>query len=477
MAIEVAILERVRRSILAARRFGGRGRLVVAVSGGPDSVALLLALNQLAPELGLDLHVAHLDHGLRPASPEDAHFVADLARRLDLPATIERADVARVAELRRRGIEDAARSARFDFLARVAQATGADAVALGHTADDQAETVLLHVVRGTGLSGLRGMRSDTTLELPSGVSIRLVRPLLEVSRAETVAYCAASGVTPRHDESNDSPDFVRNRVRAEVLPLLRTINPRIAEALVRLGEAATLDDDFAEESVSSVWPDVARADGTTVEIERAAFLALAPAIRRRVLRRAFAEIGESTDGLSTAHVRAAESLTRDGAAGDATDLPGGFRLVVGYGRARIERVGTPAALPAESLRLAVPGQTTIPTVGLRILAELRAAPCVWNRADRRHADLDADLCGGDLVVRRRRPGDRLVPLGSSTPKKLQDVLVDSKIARSERDALPIVARASDESDVLWVAGVRLDNRYRVSDDTRRVLCLRVEPRA
>lgn len=237
-------------------------RIVVGVSGGADSVSLLCGLNETRGERSLQLHVAHLDHGLRPGSRTDADWVAALARSLGLAATAEHQDVASLAEDSGVGLEEAGRRARYAFFERVAAEVGARFVAVAHTADDQAETILHHVVRGTGLDGLRGMPRTRSL----GPSVQLVRPLLDVSRQAVEAYLSDLGQHFLTDPSNSSEAFTRNRIRHELLPLLeRDYNPSVRDALHRLSaqvsDAAELVQQNARELLKRSL--VEAADGTT----------------------------------------------------------------------------------------------------------------------------------------------------------------------------------------------------------------------
>ena len=225
------------REALEAAQLTGR-RLVVAVSGGPDSLAMLYALHRLRDELGLALHVAHLDHRLRGQdSAADAEFVAQTCAKLGIDCTVEDLDVLAFRREHRMSLEEAAREVRYRFLANVAEQVGADAVALGHTSDDQVETVLMNVIRGSGLRGLRGMMPTSNRHI-EGSDATLFRPLLNLSKQDTIAYCEALHLTPRADESNRSTEMTRNRVRLELLPLLRDMNPAFGDAALRLSRNA-----------------------------------------------------------------------------------------------------------------------------------------------------------------------------------------------------------------------------------------------
>ncbi|HFB52371.1 MAG TPA: tRNA lysidine(34) synthetase TilS, partial [Anaerolineae bacterium] len=232
--------------------------VVVAVSGGADSVCLLDVLRRLAPALNLKLHVAHLNHQLRgDAAAADADFVRDLARRWQLPVTIGQADVAQLARQQKKSVEDAARAARYDFLRQVARKIHAEKIAVGHNADDQSETVLLHFLRGAGLDGLRGMLPRTPQ--PDG-GAPLIRPLLEIPRTEIEAYCRAQNLPFRTDATNRDENFTRNRVRHSLLPLLETFNPNIRAALRRTAALMQADFPLVERETDRAWQFVVKTE-------------------------------------------------------------------------------------------------------------------------------------------------------------------------------------------------------------------------
>ncbi|PLS79048.1 MAG: tRNA lysidine(34) synthetase TilS [Chloroflexi bacterium] len=301
--------------------------VVVAVSGGPDSLCLLHVLLQLAPHWRLRFHVAHLDHQLRPESAADARFVADTAAGWDLPITLAQADIAAISRRERTGIEATARTVRLRFLLETAHGIGATTIALGHTADDQAETVLLRLLRGAGPSGLAAMRPSrpadaTQLAEPATL---LIRPLLATSRSEVEAYCAAHGLAPRHDASNESPIHLRNSVRGYILPLLKSYNPRIVTTLGRTARVCAEEDDFLNQLVAAAWPTLAREDHAGVTLSRAQFERLHPALQRRVLRQAVACVGGAVE-LEAKHVDLALAAIKAGR--KRLQLPRGLWLLI-----------------------------------------------------------------------------------------------------------------------------------------------------
>ena len=471
----VTLVHRAVRDALRAAGLTDGARLVVAVSGGPDSLALLSALIRLAESIGLHLHGAHLDHGLRgAASAADAAFVQDTFARLQIPSTVRQADVSAFRKTRKLSPEDAARETRYAFLADVASEQGADAVALGHTADDQAETVLMHILRGSGLRGLRGMQ-PLAGRVVGDRRITLLRPLLGLSRAQTVACCKALGLSPREDESNLSREPTRNRVRLDLLPELETYNPAVRDALVRLSRAAAIDLDFIDGKVDAIWSRVAVEEDTGVTLRREAFGGLDPALQSHVLRRAMLNVkGDLTD-VGHLHV---EDMARlmDGPAGKALDLPGGVRFEVSYDTASLRPREDAAGAKPERLegehRLEIPGETRLPgwVVSSSVIDALESSEHANDASrDRFAATFDYDSLGGALSVRSRAPGDRFQPLGMARDKKLQDFMVDAKIPRAERDRIPLLV---SPNGIAWVVGYRIAEWAKITGKSSRRLALR-----
>lgn len=438
----------VQRFMAAEGLWPAAGGLLLAVSGGPDSTALLLILHRLAFRRGVPLAVAHFDHGLRGARQRRAEreFVAGLAASLGLPLYTGAADVRGQAKAQRLSLEDAARRARYAFLAQTARQAGCGSVATGHTASDQAETVLLHLIRGSGLAGLAGMAAKAAWPFAGQGELTLVRPLLCLSRAETAAYCQARGVQPLQDETNLSPAFRRNRLRSELLPLLRQFNPRVEDALARLADAARKDLSQLEAALAAAG--APRATEGRAELPLRVLRDWPGYPLRHALLAAVAAVLGDRQELGQRHVLALERLARQGRTGDGLDLPRGLRAELTRLSLVIRRrAGEDArALPAEAVPLAVPGEATFgPLIVTATLGEVLAGSAALVEAD-------AEAVGPRLVVRRRRPGDRFQPLGMAAPKKLQDFFVDAHVPRAQRDAVPLF---ENERGIVWVGGLRL----------------------
>jgi tRNA(Ile)-lysidine synthase len=259
--------------------------LVVGVSGGPDSVCLLHLLMRLQNDLGTSLHVAHLNHMLRgEESDDDAEYVVRMAGDFGLSISVERRDVRCYRSKHHLSVEAAARRLRYQFFADVVDRVGADAVAVGHTADDQVETVLMRLIRGTGAKGLQSMQPAARWYGVGEKGLRVVRPLLGVRREETEEYCREHGLGPRRDSSNLLRDRLRNRIRHDLLPLLRSYNPKIDEALLRTAEALASESSLAVEHALGVWPEVVAGGEGAFSVDKKRFRALHPAVQRHLLR-------------------------------------------------------------------------------------------------------------------------------------------------------------------------------------------------
>jgi tRNA(Ile)-lysidine synthase len=305
-------------------------KVLVAVSGGPDSVCLLYTLHNLRSRLNIHLHIAHLNHQLRGTESEaDAAYVSSLASRLGIPVTIENRDVAGYQIRHRLSLEEAAREVRYHFLAQIARNIEAGYVAAGHTLDDHVETILLHILRGTGMRGLRGLQPLQLLRF-NGQELTVVRPLLEVRREETEKYCANLQLVPCQDASNLSLALLRNRVRRELLPLLQNYNPGIRESLLRISCIARDDLLYLEAAADEAWQAIADKQQNTVIFDKVPFIKLAPALQRQLLRRAINELLGTLKDIETRHLR--EYCCFEQTGGKRIILPEGLVFSIEYNR-------------------------------------------------------------------------------------------------------------------------------------------------
>jgi tRNA(Ile)-lysidine synthase len=495
-ATRTAIEARVAKKVAEHRLWPMGAALVVAVSGGADSLCLLgtlLALRESgSPQAPGRLVVAHLDHGLRgEEGAADAAWVAELAASLGVPCVAERVDMAELARAERRSLEDAARRARYAFLRRVAAQEGAIRICTGHTRDDQAETIVHHFLRGSGLAGLAGM---------PWLEDDLARPLLDLTHEQTAAYCAARGWQPREDPTNRDLRFTRNRIRHELLPLLETYNPNLRATLARNAALLAADERHLEAQADAAWEACLVSAGSgPLAFSRAALRGQPPALLHRLFRRALRTLGADERWLEARHILLLERLLAAGKTGAGLDLPDRVRAELGYETLAFAQSPAAQREPAaqtdeRGVPLPVPGVAELSEAGWRIRAwhieqpagvgdvalpppdEHPAFAYKGLDAQREQAEmrayLDAEQAGTNLWVRTWRRGDRFRPLGMRHEKKLQDFFADAKVPRELRSRLPLVV---GRDHPLWVAGLRIDDRARLSAATRRILVLQLEP--
>jgi len=442
--------------------------LVVAVSGGPDSVCLLHTLVKLRDELKINLHIAHLNHKLRgKESDEDANYVFRLAVQLKLSCTIGERDVEDYRVLHGGTLEEAAREVRYNFLTDVAKVVKAGCVAVGHTSDDNIETILLHLVRGTGTRGLRGLQYRTTWKSGSE-TVGIIRPILELSRKETVEYCRENGLEARMDSSNLSLSPLRNRIRQQLVPLLQSYNTQVGDALLRTARAASDELDFLDSTVSELEDSIIQKKGNILVLDKAAFTSLPSALKRHLLRQSIEYILGNLKDIETRHIDEILGML-DKQAGKRIDLPGGLVFVIEYDRFLLTReLSELSPLPVidEEYDIIIPGETEMP--GWRISASVIGREEMEDSNDDFTACFDIACTGNKLTVRPRETADRFQPLGMEQSKKVSEFMIDVKIPQAWRNNVPVVC---SPSQVVWVAGWRIDDRTKVTPDTEKILRL------
>ncbi len=478
----MVILDRVRRTIRDHQLISPGTRVVAAVSGGSDSVGLVHLLHRLhaAGEVVL-AGIAHFNHQLRPSADADEQFVARIASALSQPLFADREHVMVRARRERRSVEDAARASRHEFFERARVHFDADRVAVGHTRDDQAETFLLRLVRGAGPRGLAAMYPRNA---------HIVRPLLDCRRQELRRWLADQGIAFIEDESNSDVSIPRNRVRAELLPLLASrFNPAIVDVLADEADLARETWQHMERTADEIASRIVKAtdDGRVIDVD--GLRHVPAALRRLILWRAMTETARKRP-VAFEHVAAALRMLDDDSPA-VLDAPGqrleriGARLVLrarpsdAVGRWSPERGNSATRQKDTNLfqySLSIPGEVRLPEAGCVVSAE-RGGP--HGATDPRAvsgngalAIVRGDLCRGRLIVRNRRPGDRFRPVGVGGRKKLQDFFVDRKVGRDVRDTVPIIVDDADR--IVWVAGYGIDEAFRVTDAAQAVLLLRLK---
>lgn len=439
--------------------------VLVAVSGGPDSVALLHLLHRMAEEGDFTIHVAHLNHMFRGAEADaDADFVSSLAVMYGLPATIESIDVPAFRAGTGLSAQAAARDVRYGFLLRTAERHGAGKIALAHHADDQAETILMNFMRGAGTGGLKGIA-------PVRDNL-FIRPLLSVRRAQIEEYCHDMGLPTRMDASNAKPVYLRNRVRMDLLPYLaNNYNGGIVEALLRQAEICREEDAYLHEQACDAY-DAARVSLPEggIGLLRTGIKQMPLAILRRVLRMIWRDLTGAERDLSFAHVEYMAGLHDAGAR---FYLPGGITAVLSYQSLDFYTTVEEHQVGFYQHPINVPGVTYIPELQMVLHTTLLTAEHTLKPAllPLNEAFLDLAKMPSQLYVRQRLPGDVFQPYGQKLPMKLKNFFINQKIPRNVRDTFPLICTTKD---IIWVAGLRVGEKWKITENTENILYARME---
>jgi tRNA(Ile)-lysidine synthase len=432
--------------------------VIVAVSGGLDSVCLLDILSQLTPELGIELVVAHFDHGLRPAEDEvETCFVRDLAARMKLPFEAEKGFL--LAGTGAASLEEKARDARYTFLQAVRRKHRAQKIAVGHNLDDQAETVLMRLLRGSSPTGLAG--------IPPHRNRIVIRPLLETRRIEIAAYAEAKALKYVTDSSNLQATYLRNRIRLELIPALRMYQPRLIEHLGRLASVLRSENEYLEASAEAwIEREANRNPEGDTAVAISSFLGCPEPIRRRVTRRLLIQVKKTHRRIGHSHIESVDTLARGDKPQAALALPDGIRVKRIYDRLVFTR--RPQERPGPfQVSLEGPGEFSLEAAGRSVVVEEIRGDSRLDFSNRTWAGfLDADKVRFPLILRNPRPGDRFVPLGMAGHRKLKDFFIDLKVPSEERANTPILVW---QGTAVCICGYRVDDRFKVTPRTERIL--------
>jgi len=437
--------------------FAEGARVLIAVSGGADSVCLLHALHFLSRnKLSFELVVAHLDHGLRAESMTDAQFVADMCTGLDLPCHVERVDVMAIARKRKQGVEEAGRTARRQFLQRIASEHSCERIALAHHRDDQAETVLLRMARGSGISGLAAM---LWRDGP------FIRPLLGVTRRQIDSYLHQLNIDFVEDASNSSLVYMRNRIRHQVLPQLRQVNPGISKQLAQLASLAQLENSYWQQQLAELMPSLSCWYNDQLHLDCQTLIQLHPALQLRVVRAALEMVRGDLLAIETVHLEAVVGLLNSGRPQRELSLPRAW-VARRYGKLLFSSVA-PQPCSEFSCNITAPGTYDLPDGRLlRVTLEPEGGDKTGSVVE-----FAADHVAFPLCLRSVRPGDRITSIGMSGRKKVKKIFAERRMELEQRYSCLVLARGDD---LLWLLGVHRCAEYRPDGDNSLVIRCEIE---
>lgn len=430
-------------------------KVLVGVSGGADSIALLHMLNRLKAELKIELAVAHINHGLRGKDAHgDASYVANLCEQWGIPFFLKEVDVGQLSRAWGLSEEEVGRRVRFEFFDQVLSQLDGDKIALGHHQDDQVETILHNIIRGTGLEGLRGIKP-----IRDG---KIIRPLLEIGRQEIERYLHGEGLSYRHDRTNDETIYTRNKLRLELIPYIDSeLNARFTDSIIRMADILGAEDDFLSAYTCQLMEGNISKEPDRVAIPIAFLQSCHLAIQRRVLRSCIEELSEVMTDIGQKHIDGVLHMCNLNP-GSTMDLPLGLIVYRDYDTLILTRESI-YSHGGFDIELHIPGTVFIEDIGIDITArhvkKIRFGDpnCVY---------IDGDTISHTLRVRSRIDGDRFRPFGMRGSKKLKDFFIDEKIPRYERDAIPLVV---DDGNIVWVAGHQIGDDYKITEDTDTII--------
>jgi tRNA(Ile)-lysidine synthase len=435
-------------------------RVVVALSGGPDSTALLTVLAPIAQELDLSVIIAHFNHGLRGAeSDEDENFSRDLSEKMGLAFVSGKMDQIKG----KKGIspEDFYRRQRYDFLNKIFEDYQAQKIALGHNLQDQAETVLLNLLRGSGLEGLKGF-----LPMRDG---KFIRPLIEISRQEIISFLNEAGIPYRHDSSNKNKIYLRNQIRSELIPYLKEkFNPKIEENLAQMAEILRPEDEFIRQHVAHALKlSVIERQQDRILLKIADIIKLHPAIRWRLFKTLLESLSPAKNGFSFIHIKSLDNLAQKCESGKIIVLPLGIEARRDYDNLILERKKVCSKQMKYEYTMNIPGSLYVKERKLTIRSELATKENV-DFSRKNQVYLDLDKIQQPMVIRNRRNGDWFQPLGMQGRQKIKTFFIDHKMPRCERNEIILLV---DRLSIIWIENMHLNDRVKITTETKNVLKL------
>jgi tRNA(Ile)-lysidine synthase len=464
MSIQKQVLETIKRFSLIQKG----DSIVVGVSGGPDSVCLLHVLYSLADELNMGkLYAVHINHMLRGEESDcDAKYVTDLCSKLGIELFIKECNIKQISKEEGISLEEAGREARYEQFNLVCKKTGAEKIAVAHNKNDQAETILLNIVRGTGLEGLRGM---------DYVNGRIVRPLLGTDRKAIVEYCAYKELNPRIDSSNLENIYTRNKVRLDLIPYIdRLFQTDITDKLVKTSIILKEDNDYIEENVINIYNHcVINGNKHEVQLDLLKVCGLHRAVQKRIIRIAVRKVKGNLKGIENVHIEDTLSIMINGRTGTEIHLPSNLRIKRSYNTLKITVLsGEKENIEICEKDVKIPGETIIHGFSTSIISSFEMD--MQGRKSHKPEQnsfiqvFDHDKIKGGIKIRSRKDGDLFKPYKSTGTKKLKEYFIDNKVPKEERDKIPVLAK---DNEIVWVIGHKISDKFKVTENTKSIIKL------
>lgn len=454
--------EKVKSNIEKYKLIEEFDKVVIGVSGGHDSMALLYVLKSLKSEFNFEIIIAHINHGVRGKEADnDEEYVEKIAKSLDIPFYSFKANMDEYAKIHKLTSEEAGREIRYEFFRNILKKERANKIAVAHNKDDQAETLLMRFMRGTGVDGLRGMEFKTR---------EVIRPILNINRSEIEEYCMELEITPRLDKTNLMPIYGRNKVRLELIPFIKnTFNNGIINTLFRTSEIMKTDSDFLNEYTEEKFKDSikeSRKIRLVLDIEKVKSLHIA--IKTRVIRRSIEEINSNLKGIERKHIIDIIQLIDIGKTGKKINIINNIIVKISYDDLIFE-INDKTTDISFNYKLDLDNTLDIYELGSKIKARIYSKKNMEIDFNNKLVKcFDYDNIKSGIYVRNRKNGDKFIPLGMNGSKKLKDFFIDEKISKEEREKIPLVL---DGDEIIWVVGYRISEKYKVGSSTKNVLVL------
>lgn len=456
------LIDKIENFCIQKQIFAPKEHLLIACSGGADSLALVDIFRQFAPKYDLQIAVAHAEHGIRDkASLEDAQFVQAYCAKYNLPFYLEHLNVIQFAKQHKHSTETAARILRYRFLRKVKAQIGASKILTAHHLNDQAETILQHLMRGCGAEGFAGMKI---------INGDIARPFLCITRREIENYCVQNNLNPRFDETNASLDYERNRIRLELLPQMESYNPQIVKSLCKSAELISAEHDFIEMYTANLYADICLAKGRAIELDVLKLKNEHKAIRYNLYRYIIQKIQGNVHNISLIHIDNIDKFLYNGHVGLCLQLPADLKISYQYGKLVFARENISQEGNYTLHLSAKIDESTILPDGQIIEIKTVLSTATLATCGRNHCLIDADKVQGKLIIRSRKDGDRISPKGMDGSKKVKNIFIDNKIPANLRPHIPLIC---DERGIIWIAGMQQDKHYLVDKHSKHILYLKI----